>query len=224
MFDLFDLFDIMIFRFYTLSYRVLFEKEEMNMNKTDQEKIKEAVENLAHIKMITSLQKKDYGKKTGPYFIIWGILWFIGFSFNSLSVSFNSFWIWLVLSIVGWGFTIFTWFRQEKKTPMPSFIQNQMVFMWVAFGIIFSIFLFLVVTGLLNFNLSLISLYMIILVVIMYALLSIVFGKEILFMSIWLAVLSGSAFLWFTEFLNIIYAILGGGSMVIIGLLLKRGN
>lgn len=191
-------------------------------NNTNFESNKEALEHLAHIKTITKVEKDRYGKKTGPYFIIWGLIWLIGFTMTATNLQEFIFWVWLGLSIVGWTFTIILWFRQEHDTPIPSFLQTQLSYVWGSFAIIIVIFIFLMSTKLLAFSGTYLLLYMVLLAVIMYALLSIVLGKELLFMAIWLGLLAAISFTWFQSYMNLIYAVIGGGSLIITGLLLLR--
>lgn len=56
----------------------------------------------------------------------------------------------------------------------------------------------------------------------MYLLLGIVLAKEIFIMGFWLSVLGVTTFLLFPSLMNIIFAFIGGGSLLLTGVILKR--
>lgn len=87
---------------------------------------------------------------------------------------------------------------------------------------ILSIFVFLIYSGLLPYTFDNFSFYIVLLVSIMYILLGIVLTREIFFMGFWLSILGMITFSVFPDLLNIIFAFIGGGSLLLTGFILKR--
>ncbi|UXO89777.1 MULTISPECIES: hypothetical protein [Bacillus] len=182
----------------------------------------EILENLSHIKTITNY-KTEYCKQTSIYFIIWGLIWIMGYSIPLLfanSIATGVFW--LILGIAGWVITLTTYFKQKKMIPMPLFLRTQLQYTWLGLGIILGIFIFLICVGLLPYTLKNLPFYVVLLVSIMYLLLGIVLAKEIFIMGFWLSVLGVTTFLLFPSLMNIIFAFIGGGSLLLTGVILKR--
>lgn len=182
----------------------------------------EIFENLSHIKTITNY-KAEYCKQTSVYFIIWGFIWIIGYSVpllfsDSITVGF----FWFILGIIGWIITLTTYFKQKKVMPMPLFLRTQLQYAWLGLVIILGIFIFLIYFGLLPYTLNNLSFYIVLLVSIMYILLGIVLAKEIFIMGFWLSILGLTTFSIFPSSMNIIFALIGGGSLLLTGVILKR--
>lgn len=181
----------------------------------------EALEHLAHIKTLT-VQTKRYGKQTAPYLITWGIIWVVGYSVAAMEWYALIGWVWFCLAIIGGMATFTIIVKQKRADPMPAFLSRQMGMAWGAFYIIVGMFAFLIGMGFLEFTNELIGFYPVLLVAIMYLLLGVVIGKEIFFMGIWLGVLSAATAVWFMPYSSLIFAIIGGGSMIATGLMFLR--
>lgn len=186
-------------------------------------KYTEALEYLAYIKSITD-HKKRYGKQTAPYLLIWGCVWLIGYGVNYFNLSSLGYWSWISLSVLGWIGTIVVLFKQGSDEQLPNYIKEQTKYISASFIGIFLMFAFLINTGLLEYSQYLLGFYTVLLVSIMYILLGVLIGKEVFLIGIWLGVLSIATYTWFPEFMNPIFALLGGGSMIVSGaILIKRG-
>ncbi len=182
----------------------------------------EILENLSHIKTITNY-KTEYCKQTSTYFIIWGCIWIIAFSLTLTNLdSFSIGIIWGILGIMGGIITLVTYFKQEKSDPMPLFLRTQLKYAWFGIFMILGIFIFLISSNLLSNTFNSISMYMVLLVSIMYILLGIVLTKEIFLMGFWLIILGIITFSVFPDTMNIIFAFIGGGSLLLTGVILKR--
>ncbi|HDR3653022.1 hypothetical protein COC45_09735 [Bacillus cereus] len=182
----------------------------------------EILENLSHIKTITRY-KTEYCKQTSTYFIIWGFIWIVAYTITLL--NFNPFTIgvaWFLLGVIGWIITLAIYFKQKKMNPMPLFLRNQLKYTWLGLIMILSIFVFLIYSGLLPYTFDNFSFYIVLLVSIMYILLGIVLTREIFFMGFWLSILGMITFSVFPDLLNIIFAFIGGGSLLLTGFILKR--
>lgn len=182
----------------------------------------EILENLSHIKTITNY-KTEYCKQTSTYFIIWGFIWIVAYTITLL--NFDPFTIgvaWLLLGIIGWIITLTTYFKQKKVNPMPLFLKNQLKYIWLGLIMFLGIFVFLIYSGLLLYTFNNLSFYIVLLVSIMYMLLGTVLTKEIFFMGFWLSILGMITFSVFPGLMNIIFAFIGGGSLLLTGLILKR--
>lgn len=182
----------------------------------------EILENLSHIKTVTNYQT-EYCNQTSIYFIVWGIIWMIAYPMPSFDLSAFSIGVsWFTLGIVGWAITLTIYMKQCKTDPLPLFLRAQLRYAWIGLFIILGVFLFLIYSNLLPYTFENILFYIVLVVSIMYLLLGIVLTKEIFFMGVWLSVLGMIAFLFFPNVMNIIFAVIGGGSLVLTGLILKR--
>lgn len=182
----------------------------------------EIFENLSHIKTITNY-KTEYCKQTSVYFIIWGFIWIIGYAVSLMfSDSITKGFFWFILGIIGWVITLTTYFKQKEVMPMPLFLRIQMQYAWLGLVIILGIFIFMIYFGLLSYTLNNLFFYIVILVSIMYILLGIVLAKEIFIMGFWLSILGLTTFSIFPGVMDIIFALIGGGSLLLTGVILKR--
>lgn len=193
----------------------------IRIRKQKEERYTDALEQLAHIKSITA-QKRKYGKQTGPYLIIWGAVWLIGYGINLL--DFTHYWTWIVLSIFGWITTIITMKRQNRGTHLPNYVKLYVKYITGTFIGIFVIFSFLIANQLLVFSDYYLGLYTVLLIAVMYMLLGTIIGSEIFIVGIWLGVLSMGTFVWFSEYMNLIFSVVGGGGMISIGYRLKKNG
>lgn len=181
----------------------------------------EVIENLSHIKTLMN-HKQDYGKQAAPYFIVWGCIWIIGFlisSSGSMSVINMT---WILLAIVGWLFSGIIFLRQKRNYPMPKFLDNQFKMLWIGFLFIFYIFVFLIGFKLLPLSFHHLALYNFLLISILYILLGIVLTRTIFFMGLWLIVLGTATYSFLSDYMYIIFAILGGGCLLLTGISLYR--
>ena len=184
----------------------------------------EIAEHLSHIKTIT-LQKKEYGKQTGPFLVIWGIIWVIGFLISSTNWESIVPWTWILLGVIGWLFTFILYFKQEKNEPLPTLLRTQLQMILIGCVCLLAIFSFLIISNILPFSFTFVFFYMTLLISIMYVFLGAIFGKEIFVMGIWIGIITMVTFTWFPSYSEIIYAIIGGGSLVFSGFwLIHRGR
>lgn len=181
----------------------------------------EVIENLSNIKTLIN-HKQDFGKQAAPYFIVWGCIWTIGFLISSTSILSVIYTVWLLLTIVGWLCSGIIFLRQKRNYPMPKFLNNQFKLLWIGFLFIIYIFAFLIGSKLLPLSFHHIALYNLLLISILFILLGIVLTRSILFMGLWLIVLGTATYLFLFDYMYIIFAIIGGGSLLFTGILLKR--
>ncbi|WP_062197326.1 hypothetical protein [Massilibacterium senegalense] len=179
------------------------------------------IENLSHIKTLIN-HKQDYGKQTAPYFIVWGCIWIIGFLISSTSSMSVINTAWILLAVVGWFFSGIIFLKQKKNYPMPKFLNNQFKMLWIGFLFIFYIFVFLIGSKLLPLSFHHLALYSFLLISILYILLGIILTRTILFMGLWLIVLGTATYSFLSDYMYIIFAILGGGCLLLTGILLNR--
>lgn len=190
----------------------------MVKNQNDKEEI---IENLHHIKTLIN-HKQNYGKQAAPYFIVWGCIWIIGFLISATgSISVINM-TWILLAIVGWLFSGITFLRQKKNYPMPKFLNNQFNMLWIGFLFILYLFVFLIGSNLLPLSFHHLTLYSFLLISILYILLGIVLTRTIFFMGLWLIVLGTATYSFLSDYMYIIFAILGGGCLLLTGIFLNR--
>ncbi|MEC1338926.1 hypothetical protein P9D25_14840 [Bacillus velezensis] len=182
----------------------------------------EIAENLSHIKVLTNY-KTEYSRQTSPYFIIWGCIWIIAYSVSLCKVpSVVLACVWFILAIVGWILTLKTYLKQKQFDPMPTFLKNQLKYAWIGFSFMVFIFVFLILMGLLPRTGEFLSFLIVLMVSIKYIFLGIVLTKEIFVMGFWLSILGMLTFCLFPEAMNIVFAFIGGGSLLLTGMILKR--
>lgn len=181
----------------------------------------EIAEHLSYIKTVT-IQKKSYGKQTGPFLVLWGIIWVIGFLITITEQSSIILWSWIILGLVGWLLTFVLYFKQEKNEGVPTLLRNQLRMVLIGCAFVLIVFLFLITSNILPVSFHLMFFYMTLLISIMYVFLGSVFGKELSYIGIWIGILSMITLTWFPLYSTIIYAIIGGGSLILSGVWLVR--
>lgn len=192
----------------------------MNRESPNQD-AQQAFDDLNYIKHLT-VQTRNSASETSPYFIIWGIAWIIGYGSEALGFGDILHWTWMTLGIVGMTLTIYTSVRQTKANPLPKVVDRQLTFGFIGFSITTLLVVTLIITGFLQFQVEYIGLYSIIVVSILYMFIGIALGKEIFLMGIWFAIIAaGNAFL-FPPYHPALTAIIGGGSLLFTGWMLKR--
>jgi hypothetical protein len=193
-------------------------------NTTSTLSVEEIAEHLAHIKTVT-LQKKKYGKQLGPFLVVWGFIWMVGFLITTTDFQSLISWSWLIIGIVGWLITFFLYFKQQKSEPIPTLLRTQLRMILIGCAFLVAVFSFLVLSKILPTSLDYMLFYICLLVSIIYVFLAPIFGKELSFIGIWVGILSMVTFTWFPHFAQIIYATIGGGSLTLSGLwLIYRGK
>ncbi|WP_078394088.1 hypothetical protein [Shouchella patagoniensis] len=154
-----------------------------------------AVEQLSHLKMITR-QKQQFGKQTAPYFMLWGLLLLIGSGISFFASSSSIFWMWILLGVLGWLFTFFTFFKQVQHEPLPHFLKTQL--RMALTGIVFFTFIFsaLLFTQTIPNTLEYFPMYNAVLVSISYLILGLPLGKPLFFMGISLGIITTLLFIF----------------------------
>ncbi|SDC59786.1 hypothetical protein [Shouchella lonarensis] len=183
----------------------------------------EALEQLAHIRTVTA-EKRQYGYHISPYFLLWGIIWLIAFTLPALFPISQpvSGMIWTGLSISGWVVSFIAPWERQRRPLFPRLLVIQMRFVWTAWFSIVAVFAFLVAFGALALSFSLLSLYAVLLVAMMYLLLAVVLGREIFFMGMWLLVLAVVTATLLFKAMPLIFGVIGGGSFIVVGLFLRH--
>nr|WP_206699510.1 hypothetical protein [Bacillus atrophaeus] len=167
--------------------------------------------------------KTEHSRQTSPYFIIWGCIWIIAYSVSLFKVpSVVLACVWFVLAVLGWILTLKTYLKQKQSDPMPTFLKNQLKCAWFGFILMVSIFVFLILMELLPRTGEFLSFLIVLMVSIMYIFLGIVLTKEIFVMGFWLSILGMLTFCLFPDAMNIVFAFIGGGSLLLTGMILKR--
>lgn len=184
----------------------------------------EMKENLSYLKVLTK-PKQSFAKLTSPYFIIWGLIWVLAFSFMELGVSKVTIYTWLGLTLLGWIFTIVIFTNQRNKSPLPLFFRQQLKMVWIAVFFLAIVLAFLISTELLVLSLHSFALYIFLSTSLMYVFLGIVLTKELFYMGLWLGVLGAFTYQFFLEHIFMIFSLVGGGCLIITGILMKyKGN
>lgn len=190
----------------------------MEQNRLDTQK---AMDDLNYIKHLT-LQTRNSAAEASPYFIIWGTVWIIGYGAEALGFISILHWIWAVLGIGGMALTFYVTTRQAKANPLPSVVDRQMQFGFIGFSVVTLLVIILIATDFLTFAPEYVGLYSIILVSVLYMFIGIALGKEIFLMGIWFALLAAGNAVFFPPYNPALTAIVGGGSILLTGWVLRR--
>ena len=94
----------------------------------------QAVDDLKAIRQIMGRTRSAIGRQGGWIMVLWGAIWFIGFSSSRLLPDLSG-WIWLVLIIVGMALTIWLGTRIGRGDVRVSFWKP--VFSWLLSLVVF---------------------------------------------------------------------------------------
>lgn len=179
----------------------------------------EIIENLLYIKTITNY-KVEYCKQISSYFLIWGLIWIIDYLIIILFTdAYVIGFLVCILGVIGWIISLIMYSKQKKMLLLPLFLRIQLRYAWLGIFTIFGIMVFFTI---LSFTLNHLFFYTVIWVSIMYIILGIVLAKEIFFMGIWLAFFGVATFSIFPSLMNIVLTFIGGGSLLLMGFILRR--
>lgn len=196
------------------------------MNKEHEKKTEQTnsqlVKDLAYIKQLMELQTRNTAAGASPYFIIWGIIWIIGFGADALVFDHLLPWIWGGLSIIGMILNLTIGIKQAKEDPLPTVFDRKLSMLFSCFGVIVVLFIVLITTGFVHFSADVIGLYSVIFVSILYLLIGVILGKEVFIMGIWFALLACINAIWFPPYHAGIMTVFGGGIFLITGIMLRR--
>lgn len=184
----------------------------------EESQLKQIQENLEYLSLITA-KNRYYASEVGPYFILWGLVWLIGFGCAAFGFGYA---IFSLLSFAGFIVNFYLIKKQEKEDKIPTFIMKQFGKVGISFVAIVTIFIVLLSTGFLTFSSIHLGLYSVFIIGILYMLFGVIFGREMFLMGIWLSFIGTVTSFWFIEYSPIVFAIFGGGSLIGTGVILKR--
>ena len=184
----------------------------------EESQLKQMQENLEYLTLITS-KNRYYAAEVSPYFILWGLVWLVGFGCAALGLGYTML---SLFSLVGLFVNFHLIKKQEKENKIPSLIGKQFGKIGISFIVIVSIFIVLLSTGFLTFSNLHLGIYCVFLIGILYMLFGVIFGKEMFVMGIWLSITGTVTAIWFMDYSPIVFAVFGGGSLIGTGFILKR--
>lgn len=184
----------------------------------EENQLKQMQENLEYMTHVTS-KNRYYVAEVSPYFILWGLVWLIGFGCAALGFGYIML---SLLSIIGLFVNFYIVKKQEKEDKIPKFIGKQFGKIGVTFLVIVCIFIVLLLTGFLKFSNLHLGIYCVFLIGILYMLFGVIFGKEMFYMGIWLSLTGAVTAVWFIDYSPLVFAVFGGGSLIGTGVILKR--
>lgn len=94
----------------------------------------QAVDDLKAIRQIMGRTRSAIGRQGGWIMVLWGVIWFIGFSSNQFLPDLTG-WIWLVLNVVGMAITIWLGSRIGQGDVRVSFWRQ--VLLWLLSLVVF---------------------------------------------------------------------------------------
>ena len=152
------------------------------MNKEHEKKTEQTnsqlVKDLAYIKQLMELQTRNTAAGASPYFIIWGIIWIIGFGADALGFDHLLPWIWGGLSIIGMILNLTIGIKQAKEDPLPTVFDRKLSMLFSVFWRDRCLLHRFDHDGFVHFSADVIGLYSVIFVSILYLLIGVILGKE----------------------------------------------
>jgi len=191
------------------------------MNKAKLESItpQQALEDIAFIKQLISRNQQKLNDGA-PFLLIWGfyvMVGYIGMQFNQVEWPI---WFWSSGSIIG---GILSAIAGNRISPKSSNVQQGGASTWMFWlpPLIMAISgCFMMATGIVK--LEYLSFFWFILIGLLYVSMGPLLGKGPIYLGSWFIVLSMLTRLFFLDYQYLILGLLGGGSIVIVGYLLRQ--
>lgn len=179
----------------------------------------EALQDLEFIKSLV-LHTRVRASGMAPYFILWGFIWMVGFSSPLWLRSEWTGWLWTVLDAVGVAASIWIGIGQTRRhgpAPGPWSKINWTFLPLMLLGVVLAFFALR--GGIAPEYMPGIS---VVIVGTGYLQAGVVLGREMQVIGTWLLILGVTVPTWFLPYQSLLFGILGGGSLVATGFILRR--
>jgi hypothetical protein len=189
---------------------------------------REAAETLGQIDRTAqrSAEAHEYANAS-PFFILWGVIWAIGYSGSHVLPAYGLRgainWLWFALVVIGACANAFIGRRQYKAQHPGGRAEGRAKGLrWWATIVAFWLFIAATFMVLRPVNPVATGAFIPLLVALAYALFGIWRGLRFLYAGIAVAVLTLGGFFYLREFFLLWMAAVGGGSLILVGLWLKK--
>lgn len=183
------------------------------MNKNDL-----ALQDIEFIKRLMAKNKKKLDQSP-PFLFIWGTYMMVGFVGMQFDHTVWPMWYWGIASLIGGILSAIIGIRQTRHVSKQESGSTGWMF-WLPFLMVMISGAFMMLTGIVK--MEYISLFWLNLIGIAYVSMGSLIGKGPVFVGIWFIVLSVIIKLFFLDYQFLMLGLLGGGSMLVIGLFLQR--
>jgi len=162
-----------------------------------------------------SAEALSYGR-SAPYLILWGLIWIAGYGGMTVLKGPNVGWLWLILSAVGMGISIWIGNSYVESRGRAGW-RAGLVFVIIA-AFTFALFSVMPPTSELQ-----VGAYSPLLLSAIYAIVGLWRGTRYILLGVFLAVVTLGAFFYLKDFFFIWMAVVGGGSLLLTGLWMRHG-
>jgi hypothetical protein len=187
--------------------------------------INQAAESLREIEKTGHRSAAAYGyAKSSPHLILWGAIWFVGFTQTALLMHGQGHWIgpaWLAADAVGIAGSAVIGYRQDRSQPADGYARTQGRRFFGSFAIIV---LFIVSAFAVIGHVSAVqqAAFWPLVVAMFYAILGLWSGKRFLVTGLALTALTLVGFFWLQDYFYYWMAVIGGGALVLAGLWFRQ--
>lgn len=188
----------------------------------------QAAESLKEIERTQrrSAEAHEYAHAS-PQFILWGLIWMVGYTGSDLLPNYGFVgainWLWFALVVIGaFGSTILSRRRYRDLTPEAIIKARAIGFRIGMTMLVFYAFLFAVFAVLRPRNPAVSGAFIPLLVAAIYAILGIWSGLRFLYIGIALAALTLGGWFYLSQYFLLWMAAVGGGSLILVGLWLRK--
>ena len=162
-----------------------------------------------------SAQAYSYSR-SAPFLILWGVIWIAGYGGTAVLPGQQASWLWIALSVVGTGISIWLGSTQAKARDSSGWRVGALVA--IIFAFVFALFSILPPTN--ELQAGAISP---LLLSAIYAAMGLWRGLRFVLLGAFLVVITLGAYFFLKEFFFVWMALAGGGSLLLTGLWMRHG-
>lgn len=189
-------------------------KEEGSAGQASQQ----ALQDIAYMKRLIArnMSKLD---RSPPYLFIWGTYIMLGLVGMQVNDTVWPIWFWSVGAVIGGALSALAGIKQSRSAAVQEGGSYGWMF-WLPFVMVLLSGCLMMAMGIVEMDYA--ALFWMMLLGVSYVSLAPLAGKGTVILGIWFIVLSALTRLFFLDYQYLVLGLLGGGSIVVTGLLLKR--
>ncbi len=154
--------------------------------------------------------------RSAPFLILWGLIWIAGYGGTAVLPGQKAGWLWMALSVVGTGISIWLGNTQAKTRDRSGWRVGALVA--IIFAFVFALFSVLPPTN--ELQAGVISP---LLLSAIYAAMGLWRGLRFVLLGAFLAAIALGAYFFLKDFFFVWMALAGGGSLLLTGLWMRHG-